>query len=83
MENFFSSYPSDKGLISRIYRELKNTQSPKNQYPNEEMVHELNKELSKEEIQMANKYMKKCSTSLSIKQIQIKIILRLHLPRTQ
>jgi hypothetical protein len=42
-------------------------------------AHELNTEFSKEEVQMTNKYMKKCSTSLAIKQMQIKITLRFHL----
>jgi hypothetical protein len=42
-------------------------------------AHEFNRELSKEEVQMASKYMKKCSTSLFIKEMQIKTILRFHL----
>jgi hypothetical protein len=41
--------------------------------------HELNREFLKEEVQMANKYLKKCSTFLAIKEIQIKTTLRFHL----
>jgi uncharacterized protein YbcI len=42
-------------------------------------AHELNKEFSKEEVQMASKYMKKYSTSLAIKDMQIITNLRFHL----
>jgi hypothetical protein len=42
-------------------------------------AHELNREFSTEEVQIANKYMKKCSSSLVIKEIQIKTTLRFHL----
>jgi hypothetical protein len=52
------------------------TQPPKNQHPSEEIGNELNREFSKEEVQMSSKYMKKCSSSLVIKEMQIKTTLR-------
>jgi hypothetical protein len=42
-------------------------------------THELNREFSKEEVQMANKYMNKCITSLATKEMQIETTLRFHL----
>jgi hypothetical protein len=42
-------------------------------------AHELDREFTKEEVQMASKYMKKCSNSLVIKEMQIKTTLRFHL----
>jgi hypothetical protein len=73
-EKIFASYTSDKGLITRIYRELKKL--------NERIkkgATELNRTFSKEEVQMVKKHMKKCSLSLAIKEMQIKTTLRFHL----
>jgi hypothetical protein len=52
-EKIFASYTSDKGLITRIDRELKKLNSPKINEPIKKWVTELNRTFSKEEIQMA------------------------------
>jgi hypothetical protein len=78
-KKIFASYTSDKGLITRIYRELKKLKSPKINEPIKKWATEVNRTFSKEEIQMAKKHMKTCSPSLAIKEVQIKITLRFHL----
>jgi hypothetical protein len=42
-------------------------------------ANELNRAFSKEEVQMAKKHLKKCSTSLTIKEMQIKTMSRFYL----
>jgi hypothetical protein len=73
-----SSYTLHKGLITRIYRELKKLNSPKIKEPIKKWASKLNRTFSKEEIQMAKKHMKKCSPSLAVKEMQIKTALRFH-----
>jgi hypothetical protein len=62
----------------KICKELKKPNKRTNN-PINKCVNELNKQLFREEIQMANKYMKKCSTFLAIKEMKIKTTLGFHL----
>jgi hypothetical protein len=72
-------YTLDKGLITRIYWELKKLDSPKINEPIKKWTTELNRTFSKEEIQMAKKHMKKWSPSSAIKEMKIKTTLRFYL----
>jgi hypothetical protein len=82
-ENLFASYSSDKGLISRIYRGLKKLSPQRINTQMKKWAHKLKREFSKEEEQMVSKYMKKCSTSLAIKEMQIKTKLRFISPQLE
>jgi hypothetical protein len=61
----FATYTSDKGLITTIYRELKKLILQRVNNLLNKCANELNIKFSKEKIQMANKYIKTCSTSLA------------------
>jgi hypothetical protein len=52
-EKIFASYTSDKGLVTRIYREVKTQKSSKINDPMKKWAKELNRSFSKKEVQMA------------------------------
>ena len=72
LENTFANHLSDEGLISEIYKEHKTSRW-------EKKIFLMGKEPGKDNIQMANRYMKRCSPSLIIREIQIKTITMYHL----